>query len=64
MQIIYIFRNIIQCDAANTADRICKVFIDHALIDTDGFKDLGSMVRLDRGNTHLGSNLYDTVKDC
>ena len=30
-------------------------------INTDSFKDFGTLIRLDCGNTHLGSNLYNSV---
>ena len=62
MERICLFCDIIQCDASHPADGIREVFIDHALIDTDRLKDLGALIRLNGGNTHLGSDLYNSVK--
>ena len=64
MQGIYIIGNIVQCDTSHTADGVCKIFINNFLADADGLKDLGTLVGLDGGNTHLRSNLDDSVKDC
>ena len=64
MQGIYVIGDIIQCDTSHAADGVCKIFINYFLADTDGLKDLRALVGLDGGNTHLGSNLDDAVKDC
>mgnify|MGYP002337644415 CR=1 FL=1 len=42
-------------------DRIREILVNHGGINTDCFKVLGALIGLDRGNTHLGSNLYDTM---
>ena len=63
MQCVYIVLDIFQCDSSDTAHGICKIFVNHILVDTDRFKDFGSLIRLDRGNTHLGRDLYDTGHD-
>ena len=49
-------------DSAHPAHRTGEVFVDHILGDTDGFKDLAALVGLDRGDTHLGSDLPDAEK--
>ena len=61
VQIVDLILDIPQCDTADTADCIGKIFVDHRFINTDGLKDLRTHIGLDRGNTHLGSNLYDTA---
>ena len=43
-----------------TADRVGKIFVNDIFINTDRLEDLRTLVRLDRGNTHLGCDLYDT----
>ena len=64
MKLLYILFNIIQSDSAYTADCTSKVFLDHICGNTDCLKDLRSLIRLDGGNTHLGSNLYNTADHC
>ena len=64
MEGIHVIGDIVQCDTSHTADGVCKIFINNLLADTDGFKDLGALVGLDRGNTHFGSNLNDSMKNC
>ena len=63
MQFVSFFCNIFHCDTTDTADRICEIFIDHFFINADCLKNLRSLIRLDCGNTHFGSNLYDSAKD-
>ena len=60
---IYIVLNILDGNTPDPADRVGKVFINHFLADTDGFENLGALIRLDGGNTHLGSNFYNAVND-
>ena len=64
MKLIYLFFNILQSNTAYTAYCFCKVFIDDIIINTDCFKNLSSLIRLNGRNTHLGSNFYNTVKYC
>ena len=64
MQHIYIIGDVFQGDAAHTADGVGKVLVDNLLGDTNGLKDLGALVGLDGGNTHLGGDLDNAVKDC
>ena len=64
MKFFYIILDIFQCDSAYTTYGSCKVTIDHILGNSDCLKDLRSLIRLDSGNTHLGSNLYDTMQNC
>ena len=58
---VYVLLDIFQCDSAYTAYSSCKVFIDNILRDTDCLKDLRSLIRLDRRNTHLGCDLDDAT---
>ena len=55
--------DIIERDTADTADCARKVFVDHAVRDTDRFKDLAALIGLDRGDSHLRRDLYDTEED-
>ena len=64
MKLLYILFDVFQCDSAHTADCTCKVFLDHIRRDTNCLKNLRSLIRLDGGNTHLGSNLYNTADHC
>ena len=64
MELVYILCNIFQSNASDSAYRTCKIFIDNLFGDTDSLKNLGSLVRLDGGNTHLRSNLYNAVDNC
>ena len=61
MQLIDIIFNIRNRDAADSADSICKIFINNASINTDGFENLGSLIGLNCRNTHLGSNFYNSM---
>ena len=61
MKFFYIILDIFQCDSAYTTYGSCKVTIDHILGNSDCLKDLRSLIGLDSGNTHLGSDLYDTA---
>ena len=61
MQHFYILLDILDTNTADTADRSLKVTVYHILIDTDGFKDLGSLIRLDGRNSHLGCDLDDAA---
>ncbi len=62
VQGVRLLRDIIQRDTAHTADGVGKVFIYNVRSDTDGLKNLGALIGLNRGNSHLGSNLYNAVK--
>ena len=53
VQGIHIRRDIIERDAAHTADGIRKVLVDDLLGDADCLENLRSLVGLDRGNAHL-----------
>ena len=64
MQGIDIIFNIFNGNSADTADRIGKIFINNLFVDTDCLEDLRSLVRLDRRNSHLSSDLDDTGNDC
>ena len=61
MKLIYVSGNIIQGNSPYTADCACKIFIDNFLGNTDGLKNLCSLIGLDGRNTHFGGNLYNTV---
>ena len=64
MTLINVFCNVFQCNTADTADRTSEVFVDYILRDTDSFEDLGTLIRLDRGDTHLRCDFYDAGNDC
>ena len=61
MQLVDIIFNIRNCNAADSADCISEIFINDTLINSDCLKNLGSLIRLDGGNTHLGSNFYNSM---
>ena len=63
MQLIYLFFDILQAESAYAAYGIGKVIADDILIDTDCFEDLRALVGLDRGNSHFGSNLNDSMQN-
>ena len=60
MTLIHIFCNVFQGNTADTADRTGEVFVDDILGDTDSLENLGTLIRLDRGDTHLRCDFYDT----
>ena len=45
--------NVLQTDAAHTADRAGEVLVDDILGDADRLKDLAALVALDGGDAHL-----------
>ena len=59
---VYRIRDIVKRISSDRAYGLCKVFVDNVCRDTDSFKDLAALVRLDRRDTHLGSDLYDAFK--
>ena len=64
MQRFCLVLDILQCDAAHTTNRFCKVFVDYFLADADRLKNLRALIGLDRGNTHLRRDLDDAVQHC
>ena len=62
MKLVRLFLDVCQSDAAHTADGIGEVLVHHILVDTDGLEDLGALIGLDGGNTHLGSDFYNAMK--
>ena len=56
-----IFRYLFNSNSSDTADRICKIFINKTLFQTDRFKDFCTLIRLNGGNSHLGGNLYNSA---
>ena len=63
MQVIHILLDILQGNAADPADGVRKVFVNDAAVDTNGLKNLGTLVGLDGGNTHLGCDLDNAVQN-
>lgn len=61
---IHIFRDIIKGDTFHPADGVGKVFVNDIFADAHRLKDLGTLIGLQSGNTHLGGNLHDTVQHC
>ena len=51
----------LDADAADRRRRADEVLIDDLLADADGFENLGAVVGMDRGNTHLGHDGEDAV---
>ncbi len=64
MQRFRLVFNILQGNASHTAYRIGEIFIDHFFANTDRLKNLGALVRLDRGDSHLRRDLDDPVQHC
>ena len=56
-----IFRNLLDTDAAYTAHCIREVVVDKLFFQSDRFKDLRSLVGLDRRYSHLGRDLDNSV---
>ena len=63
MKRIGFFLDIFQGDAANTAYRVGEILIDHFFVDADCLENLGTLIGLNRGNSHLGGNLHDSVQN-
>ena len=63
MQFIHLLFNILDINTLYPAYRIRKIFVYHSLVNANCLKNLGALVGLDCGNTHLGSNLYNTMYD-
>ena len=57
MHFCIIFCNLLDTNTANTADCIGKIFINKGLFQTQCFKYLGTLIRLNGRNTHLRCNL-------
>ena len=64
MEGINVILNILQSNTTDSAHRVGKVFVNNRLIDTKGLEDLGALVGLDGGNSHLCCNFDDTTDDC
>ena len=58
---VYIFRNFLKADTADTANCICKVKVNYILCNTNCFKNLCRLVRLNCADTHLCGDLYDAT---
>ena len=63
VKLIRLLCDIVQRNAAHPADRSGKVFIYYLLVNSDGLENLGALVGLNRGNAHLGGNLYDSMEN-
>ena len=61
MLFIGLGRNILQSDAAHPAHRLGKIPVNDFTGNSDGLKNLASLVRLDCGNPHFGGNFYNTL---
>ena len=53
--------DLLDSDPAHTAYRVCEIPVDKILLQSDRLKDLCSLVRLDRRNTHFGCDLYNSM---
>ena len=59
--LVHILCDILQGNSAHAAHSSGEIFLDNILGNTDGLEDLGTLIRLDRGNTHLGSDFYNAA---
>ncbi|KAH3688174.1 hypothetical protein WICPIJ_000816 [Wickerhamomyces pijperi] len=50
-------------DTLDSRGRAFETHIDDGVVDTQGFKDLGTFVRVQSGDTHLSHDLVDTSVD-
>ena len=57
------FPDFFQANSAHFTDRVGEVVVHDVLLDSNNFENLGRLVRLERGNTHLGGDFYDSVED-
>ena len=57
------FADLLQADALHAADGVGEVPVDHPGADADALKDLRRLVGLDRGDSHLGGDLYNARED-
>ena len=64
MKRIDIVFDILDGNSADAADRIGEILVNDIFINTKCLKNLGTLIRLDRRNTHLGCNLYNTGDNC
>ena len=60
----HIFFDFLHGDASHPADGMGKIFVDHFFGDSHSLKNLGSLIRLDCGNSHLGSDLDNSIQNC
>ena len=61
VQKLHLLLDFLQADAADPADRICEIFINHFPADADGLENLGAHIGLNRGDSHLGGCLHDAA---
>ena len=61
MKIIHLFLNVRKGNTADPADRIGEIPVDHFLIQADGLKNLRALIGLNGGNSHLGSDFYNSI---
>ncbi len=63
MPLIHLLFNILHGDTTDAAYRIGKIFIDNVLVNTNGFKNLRALIRLDSADAHLGGDFDDAVQN-
>ena len=56
-----IFFDFFECDTTNAADCVCKVFFGDFRGNTDSLKNLCRLIRLNRTDSHLCADFYDSV---
>ncbi len=61
MVIAHIFFDFFKTYTANAADCVRKILFSNIGGDSDCFKNLRALVRLNRADAHFGGNLYDAV---
>ena len=59
-----VFCDLLNSDTSYTAYRIGEIPVDEILFQSDRLKNLRALVGLDRGNTHFGSNLDNSMNNC
>ena len=55
------FADFCEADSTDACRSSGKVLTHQIVIQSDGFKDLGSAITLDGGNTHLGENFEHSL---
>ena len=63
MKVFYLCLNVLKRNTTDSGYRIGKVHICHFLGDANRLKNLGTLIGLNRRDTHFRCNFYNTVKD-
>ena len=63
MQGVYLLLNILYGDTAHAADRVREIFVNYLFVNTNGLKNLGSLIGLNGADSHFGGNLYNAMEN-